>query len=214
MTVRFRVIQAQVRSRGLLQEFIDGGWFWRYFVIRVLEATLAWMWVWTAVWECQFWHNGAPPVLCFPCQFVFITKCYVAFPCLTQRFMVVFCWKTTVLHGTLCSSLFCMPSERLQLGAACWSDAEQNELQTDMANTFFSFFLISKKNLNYKFKKKNKQECARVGYRRVWAMYSGWRLSSRGPGVFWKASPKQQVIPIWNLLQLIRGLASPSVGFI
>lgn len=78
-----------------------------------------------------------------------------------------------MLHGTLCSSLFCMTSERLKLGAACWSDAEQNELQTDMANTFFSFFLISKKNLNYKFKKKNKQECARVGYRRVWAMYSG-----------------------------------------
>lgn len=59
--------------------------------------------------------------------------------------MVVFYWKTTVLHGTLCSSLFCMTSERLKLGAACWSDAEQNELQTDMANTFFSFFLFSKK---------------------------------------------------------------------
>lgn len=66
VTVRLRVIQAQMKSRELLQEFIDGGWFWRYFVICIPEATLAWTWVWTAVSECQFWHTGVPLVVCFP----------------------------------------------------------------------------------------------------------------------------------------------------
>lgn len=66
MTVRLGVIQAQMRSRELQQEFIDGAWFWRYFVICIPEATLAWMWVWIAVSECQFWHTGVPLVACFP----------------------------------------------------------------------------------------------------------------------------------------------------
>lgn len=66
VTVRLRVIQAQMKSRELLQEFTDGGWFWRYFVTCVLEATLAWTWVWSAVSECRFWHTGAPLVVCFP----------------------------------------------------------------------------------------------------------------------------------------------------
>lgn len=55
---------------------------------------------------------------------VFITKCQVAVHCLTQKFMVVFCWKTTVLHGLMCPSVFCMPPLRLQLDVVCWSNGK------------------------------------------------------------------------------------------
>lgn len=145
VTVRFRVIQAQVRSRGLLQEFIDGGWFWRYFVIRVLEATLAWMWVWTAVWDCQFWHNGVPLVLCFPCQLVFITKCYVAFPCLTQRFMVssagklLCCMACCVLHCFACHLKDCSQMQHVYL-----MQNKTNYRQIWLTH-FFPFFSFLKK---------------------------------------------------------------------
>lgn len=65
VTVRLRVTQAQVKSRELPRGFTGGGWFWRYFVISFLEVMLAWTWVWSAVSECQFWHTGAPVVVCF-----------------------------------------------------------------------------------------------------------------------------------------------------
>lgn len=175
VTVRLRVIRVQMKSRELPQEFIDGGWFWRYFVICVPEGC---------------WHGRGFGLLCQNVSFG-ILVCFPLPVCIYNQMLGglsslnpevygcllledscaawhVVSFTATVLHGILKTTARC--------SVLVWCRAKW--IAGRYGWQFFFFFPILLKKKKSKLQVKKLQECMWMGYRTVWAMYAGWNLWS------------------------------------
>lgn len=109
VTVRLKVIQAQMKSRELLQEFTDGGWFWRYFVICFLR---------------RCWHGCGFGLLCQNVSFGVLEPLVVCFPLPVWIYNSVLGGLSLLNTGSWLSSagkqLFCMDCCVLHCHCCAW----------------------------------------------------------------------------------------------